>query len=1075
MNRFIFLFTAIIALSLAVFNTGYTQAQTNVFPSYYEDFENGDGGWNANGTNSSWQLGYPSAGDIYYPASGSNSWVTNLYGAYNTNEMSYLESPVFDMSCFASDPYLSFSHIYFTEDNYDFHWVEISIDGGAWTPIGSSNSGGSGWYQPWYDGNSGNTYDVWCGYYYYNGGWEYAEHILTGAAGSNNVRLRFVMMSDGSLEYEGVGIDDIQIFLPGANINPPTLSNPTNSAINVSTAPTVSWQAASCADNYRLQVSTSSTFASTIVNQIITGTSQNLTGLGFSTTYYWRVNSNKDAMTSAWSPVYSFTTVAPPPTVPVHMTPADGARGISTTNSAVQWNASPGASSYRVQVSTSSTFATTLIDNNVSASFASLPNLPNFTTYYWRVNATNVSGTSAWSQPWSFRTELAPTVLVLPQNNQIELGIPTTLVWEPMPGINRYQLQIATDLNFAQIVLDVNTIPQARYETSQLENNKVYYWRVKLFAPDGEPSNWSAARKFTTIVATPELALPFDGALDMSTMTSLSWNAVQGEVQYRLQVSTDMSFIKNIAADITTSSLTSIVNGLSGNTTYYWRVQAGSPTAGTGGWSSPRTFSTVVESTVAELPLDKASALELPVTLQWAGRGEKVQFEVQVATDAAFTASVATLSKLTGTSTPVGLYEGLRDNTTYYWRVRPLSSTNITIAWSPVRSFRTALAKTALLTPANNSGNQLATTKLEWKSVSGAMTYHVQASTDNTFSAPIADQAGVSGTSHSLSNLNTNQTYFWRVMAESSDNGSGKWSEVWQFSTGEAAAAVPALQVPENNKKNQPTIIDFTWQSAANATSYRLQISKEMSFTSTVLDKSNLTSTSFNSSGLESNTTYYWRVSASNAVGESPWSEVWNFTLVPTVPANPALFSPADRATNLKISTQLKWTAPTLGGATERYHIQVSEMMDFSTLVVNDTATTATVLTVNNLKYKTVYYWRVAAVNAGGTGAWSQVWSFTTEESTSVDEPLTGAAPMSLYPNPTQQSAVIGFTSPDNAAMSLVITNAVGIPVWRMTESQLAAGEHTVTWNTSDIASGTYFVRLTVNGLSQLSTLTVVK
>ena len=50
MNRFMFLFTAIIALSVAVFNPGSTQAQTNIFPSYYEDFENGDGGWNANGT-----------------------------------------------------------------------------------------------------------------------------------------------------------------------------------------------------------------------------------------------------------------------------------------------------------------------------------------------------------------------------------------------------------------------------------------------------------------------------------------------------------------------------------------------------------------------------------------------------------------------------------------------------------------------------------------------------------------------------------------------------------------------------------------------------------------------------------------------------------------------------------------------------------------------------------------------------------------------------------------------------------------------------------------------------------------
>lgn len=1075
MNRIMFLFTAFIALSIAVFNPGSAQAQTNVFPSYYEDFENGDGGWNANGTNSSWQLGYPSAGDIYYPTSGSNAWVTNLYGTYNSNEMSYLESPVFDMSCFASDPYLAFSHVYFTEDNYDFHWVEISINGGAWTQLGSSNSGGSGWYQPWYDGNSGNTYDVWCGYYYYNGGWEYAEHILTGAAGSSNVRLRFVMMSDGFVEYEGIGIDDIQIFLPGATINPPSLSNPTDFATNVSLAPSLGWQAAACAQNYRLQVSTSPTFAGTIFNQIVVGTSQDITGLAYSTTYYWRVNANKDAMTSAWSSVYSFTTVAPPPTVPVHTIPSNGAVGVTTTNTSVQWNASPGASMYQVQVSTDNTFTTNLIDNTSPASFAVLPTLPNFTTYYWRVRASNVSGTSAWSAPWTFRTVLTPTNLVLPSDNEISIPLPTTMAWQAIPGIGRYQLQIATDANFTQIIEDVPNVQQASYQSSRLENNTVYYWRVKLFAPDGEPSNWSNVRTFTTIIASPVLSLPYDGIQDMSKSPTLSWNAVQGNVQYRVQVSSDMSFLKNITVDVTTNALTSQVTGLSGNTIYYWRVQAGSPTAGTSGWSLIRSFSTIVDATVGELPLDNASAVAVPVTVQWADRGNKVEYELQLSTNIGFTSTLPTLTKLTGVSTQVGLYEGLQYNTTYYWRIRPVSNTNIAIAWSPVRSFRTGLAKAALLMPANNSGNQPKTTQLEWKAVSGAMTYHVQVATDKSFSTIVAEPTGLTGLKYSLADLATNQSYFWRVMAESSDNGSGKWSDVWQFSTGAAAAAIPTLQVPENNKVNQPAVVDFIWESSANATAYHLQVSKDMTFNTTILDKSSLTGTSFNAGGLEPNTTYYWRVRASNSVGESSWSDVWKFTLVPAVPANPALFSPADRATNQKLSTQLKWNAPSLGGATERYHIQVSEMMDFSTLVANDTTTTATVFTVSNLKYKTVYYWRVAAVNAGGTGAWSEVWSFTTEESSAVNEPLTGATPMTLYPNPTLQSATIQFTADDNASMSVVITNAVGMPVWSVSEQHLASGDHSVTWNTTDVATGTYFVRLTVNGLSQHSTLTVIK
>ncbi|MBK9250264.1 MAG: fibronectin type III domain-containing protein [Ignavibacteria bacterium] len=1074
MNRIMFLFAALIVFSTAVFNPGQSIAQTNIFPSYYEDFENGDGGWNVTGSNASWQLGYPSAGDIYSTASGSYSWVTNLYGPYNANETSYLESPVFDMSCFASDPYIGFSHVYFLEDNYDFHWLEISIDGGAWTQVGSSSSGGSGWYQPWYDGNTGNTYDVWGGYYYYNGGWEYAEHILSGAAGSNNVRLRFVMQSDGYVEYEGVGIDDIQIFLPGANINPPSLSNPADNAVNVLTAPTLTWQTAACADNYRLQVSTSPTFAGTIFNQIIVGTSQNITGLGFSTTYYWRVNSNKDAMTSSWSPVYTFTTVAPPPTVPTHQIPANGAIGIATMYSSVQWNASPGATLYRVQVSTDNTFTTTLIDNSSAASFAVLPTLPNFTTYYWRVNASNISGTSAWSSPWSFRTVLAPAVLTLPNDNEVSLSLPTTLVWQSVQGIDIYQIQIATDENFTQIIEDVSNIQQSRYQANNLTNNVVYYWRVKLFAPDGEPSNWSSVRKFTTIIASPVLALPYDGIQDLSKSTMLSWSAVSGDVQYRLQVSTDMSFIKNIMIDMMTPSISTVVSGLAGNTIYYWRVQAGSPTAGTSGWSSIRSFSTVVDATVAELPLDNANSLVFPITMQWASRGDKVQYDLQIATDAGFKTVIADIARLTGVSTEVGLYDGLQYNTTYFWRVRPLSNTNVTINWSPVRSFRTAIAKTALQTPANYSGNQPKNTQLTWKVSSGAMTYRVQVSTEKSFVTTVADQAGVVNPNYTVSDLGTNQTYFWRVMAESTDNGVGSWSDIWQFSTGEAAAATPMLQTPVNNKKNQLPVIDFTWETAVNAISYRLQISKEMSFASTVLDKSNLVVTSFNSSGLQPNTTYYWRVSASNTVGESPWSEVWNFTLVPTAPAMPSLFSPADRAINQSRSTLLKWTAPSNGGAVEKYQIQVSEMMDFSTLVANETVSTATAFSLTNLKYKTVYYWRVSADNAGGN-TWSETWSFTTEESSAVDEPSTGEFAMQLFPNPTQHTASIQFAVGENSSASLVITNAVGIPVYSSTSVGLSADDHTVLWLANEVASGVYFVRLTINGISQNATVTVVK
>ena len=47
-------FVVLAVLVSAGYYTQSVQAQTNVFASYYEDFEKGDGGWFGNGTNSSW-------------------------------------------------------------------------------------------------------------------------------------------------------------------------------------------------------------------------------------------------------------------------------------------------------------------------------------------------------------------------------------------------------------------------------------------------------------------------------------------------------------------------------------------------------------------------------------------------------------------------------------------------------------------------------------------------------------------------------------------------------------------------------------------------------------------------------------------------------------------------------------------------------------------------------------------------------------------------------------------------------------------------------------------------------------
>lgn len=1079
MKYFTKLFAVLAVIVLAGYYAQPIHAQVNIFPSYYEDFERGDGGWSPNGTNSSWELGYPQKRDIYYPASGGNSWVTSLYNTYNSGEYSYLESPVFDMSCFSRDPYLGFNHTYYLEDNYDFHWVEISIDGGAWQKLGHSWEE-TGWYQNWWDDGQGQDIEVWGGNYQYNSGWEYAEHTLSGAAGSSNVRIRFVMHADNFVEYDGIGIDDIQIYLPGAEISAPTLTTPGNNSTNTTLTPSLTWQSVGCASSYTIQVSTDENFGSMIYENTITDVTTDIGTLDFSTTYYWRVQANGDFSTSQWSSVFNFTTAPPPPPAPTLATPSNSATAIMVDNSTLIWNNALGASLYHVQLSTTNTFSTTLVDGTTGANFVLMPTLQNFTTYYWRVEASNLSGTSPWSETWSFRTVLAPTFLVSPANGETYITNPATLIWNPIAGIDHYWVQVSTDANFTTIANQNTNAPQATYQASGLLNNTKYFWRVKVVTSDGEASNWSDVRSFTTIIATPLLSLPLDGKLDLPTTVNFQWNPVLGDVQYNLQISTDGTFSNTILIDRISPTVSQNITGLVGNTVYYWRVRAISASAGNSGWSGVRTFSTIVGPTVGELPLDKARGLSIPVSLSWVSSGPKLVYQVQISKDELFTNIVNDQDKIGGVSNDFGVYEGLVNNTTYYWHVRPISSSGIQVDWSPTRSFRTVIAKAVLVSPANNSGNQsLANTKLTWKPVDDAISYTVQFSNDRTFETTLADVADITTNQFTTPSLTMNSVYYWRVQAKSTDNGTSAWSQTWKFSTGIAAAGTPELEYPSNNALNLSPSFEFKWKAAENVTSYRFQLSEQQNFASVLIDQTDISTPSyFVVSGLQNNKTYYWRVIGKNLTGEGDWSETWKFTLAPAVPGSPSLVTPVDRADKQLTALTLKWATPSQGGAADKYRIQVSTSQNFSSTIIDESAVTTNAYSVFALQHNTVYYWRVAALNGGGSGDWSEVWSFKTETSNGVEENdnTIGFTLESVTPNPTQSSAAVKFTTTTSARnSSLKIYSVTGAEVYSIHEQQLSAGDYTYNWDTSGIPVGVYIIALNIDNSIRTTTINVVK
>ncbi len=207
----------------------------------------------------------------------------------------------------------------------------------------------------------------------------------------------------------------------------PTLSAPTNGATGLANALTLSWHTVTTATSYGVQVSTGSTFVSTVASLSgLTTASAAVSGLGGSTTYYWRANAANGGSASAWSGAWRFTTAVGAPAAPLLALPANGATGL-TTAVTVSWGAVSGATSYSLRVATASTFATTVAGQSGLTATAFAPTgLSSNRTYFWEANATNANGTSIWSSVWSFSTGVHLVIPLVASWNMKSLNIHPT-------------------------------------------------------------------------------------------------------------------------------------------------------------------------------------------------------------------------------------------------------------------------------------------------------------------------------------------------------------------------------------------------------------------------------------------------------------------------------------------------------------------------------------------------------------------------------------------------------------------------------------------------------------------------
>jgi len=608
---------------------------------------------------------------------------------------------------------------------------------------------------------------------------------------------------------------------------------------------------------------------------------------------------------------------------------------------------------------------------------------------------------------------------------------------------------------------------------------KIFYSLLFLFA-------FMVASGVYAQPSPPTLLQPPDNATNVSLFPIFQWSPSSGATYYHLQVFSGPNTVLDVN-NITGTTYTVTTAVLSGNTSYYWHVSAGN-TGGEGSYSVFFHFTTAPAAPappVLTTPTNGAINISLTPTLGWNASAGASSYRLQVSTDSNFASTTLDVPGLAnpGYVIPSGL---LANNTKYYWRVNATNPGGTSL-WSTTWNFTTVPAlpiAPTLAAPPNGSTNQSVTLTFKWFKLPPTINYYnIVVSANSGFSQIVIDE-NVTDTVFTApgGSLSGSTQYWWKVRA-ANVAGIGNFSNPWTFTTGIAPPAAPVLITPPNGTVGVGvTGVLFDWNVSANATSYRIQISTSSNFGTTFVNQVTGSTSQYthNTPAFSYNTTYYWRVNASNAGGTGAWSQVWSFTTSEAPPVAPTLISPTNTSVNIPLTPTLTWNS--VPNATS-YRVQVATTNGFGSTVVNEVVTgTSYTIPSGVLQGYTVYYWRVAAINSGGQGPWSTIWNFRTVQTfnlslkvflegfyngtTQVADTLKlylaqNTAPYTFrdsslaYVGPDGQANLVSFSKATTGTYYIIVAHRNHIETWSSNAMYFSTG-NTVSYNFTDYSTKAY-------------------
>ena len=425
---------------------------------------------------------------------------------------------------------------------------------------------------------------------------------------------------DGRLYGEWMSPASFRVNLVNEPPTAPTLSSPADNYNVDSLTPVLTVNNASDPDSsnltYNFELALDVDFTQIVSSVIGISEGQGTTSwqvpisLNENTSYYWRAQADDWLIEGPWmTPARFFVNTAnDAPTAPTIITPSNGSEIITLSTHIVVSNSTDPDSAnltYIFEVDTAMTFdspnliRSASIPEGAGTTSWNIANLADNTYYYVRAKASDGSAESQWSGVVGFFVNTineppATPVLANPSDGSGVNVFNPTLSVHNSSDIDRdaltYEFEIYEDISLTSLVLRATNIQETSQITSwtvltNLTENKTYYWRARAF--DGELySGWMPTASFMVNTANdapsaPTLHLPAEGSsLDTLYPTLSVYNASDPDsdaLTYDFEIYSNGVLIKSIMGipqNISGITSATLIEALSDNTTYNWRVRA---------------------------------------------------------------------------------------------------------------------------------------------------------------------------------------------------------------------------------------------------------------------------------------------------------------------------------------------------------------------------------------------------------------------------------------------------------------------------------------------------------------------